>query len=89
MRGKRLRFLPSIAGLRILRGWAAPVAFTDDGLPLLGPVEGLRGLFMATAFKSTVVITPWVMAIFAVEMGLPPCRTRFDLTAFSGRVTTG
>ena len=76
-----LRFLPSIAGLRILRGWAAPVAFTDDGLPLLGPVEGLRGLFMATAFKSTVVITPWVgdLVVEWVSTG----RTRFDLTAFA------
>ena len=38
------RFLPSLARLRVLRGWAAPVAFTADGLPFLGPVDWIAGL---------------------------------------------
>ncbi|MGE5604032.1 MAG: NAD(P)/FAD-dependent oxidoreductase, partial [Nitrososphaerales archaeon] len=60
-----LRFLPALAGLRVLRGWAAPVAFTADGLPLLGPVAGLPGLILATAFKSTVIVTPLVGRLIA------------------------
>jgi sarcosine oxidase, subunit beta len=54
------RFLPALSRLRVLRGWAAPVAFTADGLPYLGPVAGVSGLILATAFKSTVIVTPLV-----------------------------
>lgn len=55
-----LRYFPSFSKLRILRSWSAPVAHTFDSCPLLGPVEGLSGLFLATAFRSTVVTTPLV-----------------------------
>ncbi|GAB4436010.1 MAG: hypothetical protein Kow0031_17740 [Anaerolineae bacterium] len=52
------RYFPWMRHLRVLRGWAAPVAFTADGLPFFGPVAGLDGLILATAFKSTVIATP-------------------------------
>ncbi|NPV74953.1 MAG: FAD-binding oxidoreductase [Anaerolineae bacterium] len=55
-----LRFFPSFRKLRILRGWSAPVAHTSDSCPLLGPVAGLDGLILATAFRSTVIISPLV-----------------------------
>jgi sarcosine oxidase subunit beta len=55
-----LRFFPSFHKLRILRSWSAPIADTLDGCPLFGPVESLPGLFIATAFRSTVIITPLV-----------------------------
>ena len=55
-----LRFFPTFNRLRVLRSWSAPVADTLDGCPLLGPVEGYPGLFIATAFRSTVIITPLV-----------------------------
>jgi len=54
------RHFPTLRHARILRGWAAPVAFTDDGMPYLGPVDGVDGLVLATAFKSTVIVTPLV-----------------------------
>jgi glycine/D-amino acid oxidase-like deaminating enzyme len=75
------RFLPSLARLRVLRGWAAPVAFTDDSRPLLGPVSGLEGLILATAFKSTVVVTPLVGSL--VTQLVSTGRTDMDLTPFS------
>ena len=53
-------YIPLLHRLNTLRGWAAPVAFTHDGLPFLGPVDGLDGLILATAFKSTVIVTPLV-----------------------------
>jgi len=59
------RHFPALRGLRVLRGWAAPVAFTPDGLPLFGPVDGIAGLILATAFKSTVIVTPWVGRVVA------------------------
>jgi sarcosine oxidase subunit beta len=55
-----LRFLPVLRSAQILRSWAAPVAFTADDKPFVGPVEGLEGLLLALAFKSTVVITPLI-----------------------------
>lgn len=51
-------YFPVLAKLRLLRSWSAPVADTSDGLPLLGPVSGADGLYVAAAFRSTVVITP-------------------------------
>jgi len=59
------RHFPALQQVRVLRGWAAPVAFTHDGLPFLGPVAGLDGLIVATAFKSTVIVTPLVGRIVA------------------------
>ncbi len=54
------RHFPALRRLHVLRGWAAPVAFTPDGLPFLGSVAGIDGLILATAFKSTVIVTPLV-----------------------------
>jgi len=59
------RYFPALRRLRVLRGWAAPVAFTADGRPFLGPVGGIKGLILATAFKSTVIVTPLVGEIVA------------------------
>jgi len=76
-----MRVLPVLARLRVLRGWAAPVAFTADSLPFLGPVRDLPGLILATAFKSTVVVTPLVGD--AVAQWVCTGRTDLDLTPFS------
>lgn len=76
-----LRFLPALASLRVLRGWAAPVAFTADGLPFLGPVADLPGLILATAFKSTVIVTPMIGDL--VAQLICTGRTDLDLTPFS------
>lgn len=75
------RYFPALQRLRALRGWAAAVAFTPDGLPFLGPVAGLTHLFLATAFKSTVIVTPLVGRLVAqlVTTG----RTDIDIAAFS------
>jgi len=59
------RFFPTLAGARVLRGWASPVAFTADGRPFFGPVSGLGNVYVAAAFKSTVVVTPVVGEIVA------------------------
>ena len=55
-----LRYFPSFHKLRILRSWSAAIADTKDGLPLWGKVAGVDGLFLATAFRSTVIVTPLV-----------------------------
>lgn len=60
-----LPHFPSFHRLRILRGWSAPVAYTPDSCPWLGPVAGIEGLFLATAFRSTVIVTPLVGELVA------------------------
>jgi sarcosine oxidase subunit beta len=75
------RCLPMLQCLRVLRAWAAPVAFTEDGLPFLGPVAGLPGLILATAFKSTVIVTPLIGD--TVAQLLVSGRSDLDLTPFS------
>lgn len=75
-----LRFIPDLRRASIVRSWAAPAAFTEDGRPYLGPVAGLDGLLLAVAFKSTVVITPLVGRTIAqlVVNG----ETELDITPF-------
>jgi sarcosine oxidase, subunit beta len=58
--GYVLRYFPSFCRLRVRRSWSAPVAYTPDWCPWLGPVPGIEGLFLATAFRSTVVVTPLI-----------------------------
>jgi len=75
------RYFPPLRWLRVLRGWAAAVAFTHDGLPFLGPVAELEGLILATAFKSTVIVTPLVGHL--VAQLLTDGRTDLNIAPFS------
>jgi glycine/D-amino acid oxidase-like deaminating enzyme len=76
-----LRCFSGLSGVRILRGWGAPVAFTADGLPFLGPVSGIDGLILATAFKTTVVVTPLIGDI--VTQLVLNDQSAYDLAPFS------
>ena len=42
---------PSVAGVAFARGWAGLEAFTPDEVPVLGPVPGIDGLFVAAGFS--------------------------------------
>jgi sarcosine oxidase subunit beta len=59
-----LRF-PGLRLAAVIRGWAIPVAFVPDNRPLLGTVDGLKGLVVATGLKSTIVLTPLVGELVA------------------------
>lgn len=70
--GEAVRRFPILRQRRVLRGWAVPVAFTDDRRPLLGYVDGVEGLLAATGLKSTIVLTPVVGELVAdMVMGRP------------------
>jgi sarcosine oxidase, subunit beta len=75
------RFLPVLNSLRIMRGWAAPVAHTSDGMPYLGPVSGTDGLYMATAFRSTVISTPFAGKM--ISQLVTSGKSELDLSPFS------
>ena len=52
------RFLPALRNARLLRTWAAPTTYTDDGRPLLGPVKDINGLILAASYRSGIVHSP-------------------------------
>lgn len=52
------RFFPILRKARIIRTWTAPTTYTDDGMPLLGPVNDLNGLILAASFRSAIVHSP-------------------------------
>jgi sarcosine oxidase subunit beta len=72
------RYFPTFSRLRILRSWSAPVAYTDDNCPLMGPVAGCAGLFLATAFHSTVISTPLVGELMVDLVRRGVCELKLD-----------
>lgn len=52
------RFVPGLRKARVLRAWTAPTTYTRDGCPLIGPVEGLDGLILATGYRSAIIHAP-------------------------------
>ncbi|MCC7046767.1 MAG: FAD-binding oxidoreductase [Alphaproteobacteria bacterium] len=48
-----LRFVPGLAGLRVIRGYAGLRPCTPDGLPVIGPVDAHDRLYVATGHEGT------------------------------------
>jgi sarcosine oxidase subunit beta len=42
--------IPRLRNVGILRAWAGTVARTPDGVPIVGPVEGIQGYVLAAGF---------------------------------------
>ena len=90
-REARQRF-PALRQAATLRGWAVPVAFLPDNRPLLGPVEEVTGLLVATGLKSTIVLTPVVGAMVAdmvTGTGLDPRLAEFSPSRSLPGISTG
>jgi sarcosine oxidase subunit beta len=76
----RLRF-PTLQQAAVIRGWAIPVAFVPDNRPLLGAVDEVEGLVVATGLKSTIVLTPLAGALVAAVVsggGVDPRLAEFS-----------
>jgi sarcosine oxidase subunit beta len=43
--------VPSLRGVNFLHAWAGTLAMTPDRLPIIGPVEHIRGYLLATGFS--------------------------------------
>ncbi len=48
---RALRFFPSLAGLRSIRNYAGLRPFSPDHLPLIGPLSGAEGFYVATGHE--------------------------------------
>jgi len=54
-----LRFFPSLARVRMIRSYAGLRPYTPDGMPIVSPVEGTEGLFVAAGHEgSGVALAP-------------------------------
>jgi sarcosine oxidase subunit beta len=73
-----LHYFPSFRKLNIQRSWSAPVAYTPDSCPWLGPVPGIEGLFLATAFRSTVIVTSLVGELVTQLVTCGKCELTID-----------
>ena len=54
-----LEIAPSVAGLPLVSSWAGFRPRAADGLPVLGPCEGIEGLFYATGhYRNGILLAP-------------------------------
>lgn len=57
MLARATRYLPGLADLHALRAWTGFRAATPDGMPLIGPVPGHAGVWLATGHEGLGVTT--------------------------------
>lgn len=43
---------PSLRNVSVIRSWTGALAFTPDGLPSIGPMPGVKGLFVAAGYPA-------------------------------------
>jgi sarcosine oxidase subunit beta len=60
MAAELLQLYPALAGVRALRAWAIPTAFTPDDEPIVGWLPERENLFVAAAFLETITAVPVV-----------------------------
>ncbi len=81
------RFVPALANVRVLRIWTGLRPHTPDHLPILGPVPGVEGLYLATGHEGlgTTMAPITGLLISQSILGQPPALpleplslTRFD-----------
>jgi glycine/D-amino acid oxidase-like deaminating enzyme len=53
-----LQLYPALAGVRAVRSWAIPTAFTPDDEPIVGWLPERDNLFVAAAFLETITAVP-------------------------------
>ncbi|HEX3100698.1 MAG TPA: FAD-dependent oxidoreductase, partial [Pyrinomonadaceae bacterium] len=85
---------PSISGLPVADQWSGLRPFAADGLPVLGEIVGLEGLFIATAhYRNGILLAPLTGRIAAdrlVDGTDSTYFTDFGLDRFSlRRMSTG
>jgi len=76
------RFFPQLRNARLLRAWTAPTTYTDDGMPLLGYDNDVKGLILAASFRSAIINTPIAGEIVTELISKGKCEV-IDISPFS------
>jgi D-amino-acid dehydrogenase len=87
--GEALRVAPGLAGATVVDVRVGFRPVTPDGLPILGPIEGVAGAYVATGMGPTgLTVGPFGGALVAdLAMGIEP---KLDITPFlASRFGTG
>ncbi|WP_082166715.1 FAD-binding oxidoreductase [Nocardiopsis sp. RV163] len=74
------RILPFLSGTRLLRMWAGPLAATPDEMPVIGPVPGQDGLYVAGGTYAFTFAPLWGETLSRMVRGEP---TRIDVSSFA------
>lgn len=86
-----LRLVPGLAGVNVVRSWTGLFDLTPDGRALIGPVEAVPGLWVATGFNGHgISIAPAVTeALASAMLGRVPAISlaAFDPTRFERETT--
>jgi sarcosine oxidase subunit beta len=43
---------PTLAGVSVIRSWVGAMGFTPDGMPSIGPMPGVKGLFITAGYPA-------------------------------------
>ncbi len=76
------RILPALSGLRAIRSFAGLRPYTPDGLPLVGPVERVPGLFVAAGHEGDGIALAAITGKLVAQW-VSTGRTEIPLDAFS------
>ncbi len=79
-----IRVLPELAGVPVIRSWVGTTTITPDQLPLVGPVPGQPGTFVATG-GSAFTLGPCfaqVLADLVAGRGASMDLTKFDAARY-------
>lgn len=84
--GQILRVLPNLKDLHVIRAFAGLRPYTPDGLPILGPVQGLEGFIMAAGHEGDGItlspVTGEIIAKMIVKKETPFSLEHFGLERF-------
>jgi glycine/D-amino acid oxidase-like deaminating enzyme len=75
------RVVPAVGPLRLIRSWAGRNVYTPDGWPILGPVPGRPGLYLAVC--NTYGFTLGPLCALLVAESVSERSASFDLRPFS------
>lgn len=80
-----VRVLPELAGLPMLRSWVGTTTITPDQLPLVGPVPGQPGAFVATGGSAFTLGPSFAQALAGMVAGRAPALDmgRFDAARYA------
>lgn len=66
--GYTRRYFPELARVRVAHRWAGTMGFTEDGLPLIGEIDGSPGLFYCLGFNGHGMGLAFEAARNAIEL---------------------
>ena len=83
---RALRLFPALRNLNVIRLWAGLRPYTVDGLPILGPVGHLKGVFLATGHSGMTLaqVTGKVICDLVTKGSTPSAIGEYTVERYGG-----